>query len=310
MNFACPPSLPLATVRIKRNFVTHPLESNDPSAYFKYLPFIFSKIKALGIDVYFPPNFSMIPLEPLIAPPIGSTIAEIQAHAILVTERARLVDLYDYVQPSMANEHIHALNLKFSAHNASVAQISAIVAANLLVPGTYPPLPIPAPRFTNDDTQLLIAITAVKTQEDRLRELQIKTIGPFIIEMTTTLFLSLGNLFDQHSETDRPEPQSKNGIVRKVLFSLETLCRGESYTHSKVLQTMYETIGRAETVSQANMILDQFDYAKGIFDAYVTRLIIMKLKAYLLTEHILLTSVIAFLIKESCMNSVRSLKRN
>ena len=252
----------------------------------------------------------MIPLEPFIAQPIGSTIAKIQAHAILVTERARLVDLYDYVQPSIANEHIHALNLRLSAHNASVAQISAIVAANLLVPGTYPPLPIPAPRFTNDDTQLLIAIAAVKTQEDRLRELQIKTIGPFIIEMTTTLFLSLGNLFDQHSETDRPEPQSKNGIVRKVLFSLETLCRGESYTHSKVLQTMYETIGRAETVSQANMILDQFDYAKGIFDAYVTRLIIMKLKAYLLTEHILLTSVIAFLIKESCMNSVRSLKRN
>ena len=172
----------------------------------------------------------MIPIEPLLAPPISSPIAEIQAHAISVIERARLVDLYDYVQPFMAVEHIHSLNIKFSTHKASVAQIAALIAANL-VPGPQPPLPIPASRFTYDDTQLLIG----KTQEDHLRELEIKTISPFIIKMTSTLSLSLGNLFDQHSETDHPKPRPKNGFLRKVLFSLETLCRGESYTYSKVL---------------------------------------------------------------------------
>ena len=48
-----------------------------------------------------------------------------------------------------------------------------------------------------------------------------------------------------------------------------SLCRGESDTYSQVFQKMFETIGRAETVSQANMILDQFNYGKGIFGAYV-----------------------------------------
>ena len=78
--------------------------------------------------------------------------------------------------------------------------------------------------------------------------------------MTPTLSLSFGNLFDQHSEIDRSEPRSKNGVLRRVLFSLETLCCGESYTYSKALQSMFDTIDRVDTVSQANMILDQSDY--------------------------------------------------
>ena len=79
----------------------------------------------------------MIPMDPLIAPPIGSSIAEIHAHATALIERARLVYLYDYAQPSMANEHSQALNLKFVTHNASVAQISALIAANMLLVHYY-----------------------------------------------------------------------------------------------------------------------------------------------------------------------------
>ena len=94
------------------------------------------------------------------------TTSRLTATAVL--ERARLVDLYDYVQLSMAAEHIHLLNLQFANHYASVAQIATLIAANLLVPGPHPLFPVPAPRFTVDDSQLLIAITAVNPERDHL----------------------------------------------------------------------------------------------------------------------------------------------
>ena len=256
MNFACPTSLTLAVAQKRRNFTTEPLQANDPTGYTEYLPETWTELINLGITRYFPPNWTLIPEVPLILP-AGATPTVLANHIALVAERLRIKTKYDYVNVPPAVARIEALDRKLEAFN---------LASDLLPPGG---VINPDLIFTVVDTQMMLAMNSSLAKHEGIQSKELTDVGAYLTNMKHTLSPFLAQLIDKNSKSDRPEPRSKNGILRLVLLEFEILCRGDSNTYNTIISGMFNSIGKADNVEQANFVLDQMDYTRNIYQAYI-----------------------------------------
>jgi hypothetical protein len=256
MNFGMPRNLDFAVERKRPNFEQVPLCANEPLRYTFYLASILTMMVAKGIKKHFPRNWSLIPELPLVPVPAGDPAHNDFLAAVAAREAS--ARKYDYNYPSPSKARFEMLEAKMNADTNNQANILA----GLLTDGS--------PRFSTADQTLMATCLGVVNLENKMDQKEIDVVGEFLIFVKNTVSLSLGQLIDTSSESDRPGVERRpNYVLRTFLQRQEPLCRGNSKSYITVLQAIFDGIGKAETVLQATYVLDQVDYFRNIFDSYM-----------------------------------------
>ena len=250
MSFGCPENLAIVRPVPKRNFSTNPLAASDPEGYTEYMPNLMKEIQTLGINSFFPPNFTLNFI-PLLPPPPGATAIEIATHAAQV----RANELADYEFPSVNLLLAQDLNSRLAISNAARQP-----------DGTYPPGTV---IFTRSDNATLISVNLSFTIEENARTREIELIGPFLLKMKDSITVQLSTAIDAASVSDRAIPRRKNSVLRKAIQYLEIVGRGSADTYNPILVKRFNDIGTATNAEEALMVLDQMDMVRTDFKSYV-----------------------------------------
>jgi hypothetical protein len=198
-----------------------------------------------------------MPIPPLVMPPAGDPAAML-AYLTAVATKESLDSKYDYFMPSPSKIRFDQLESKMSAD--TINQLN--VAAGLPDDGS--------PIFVAADQVFMTTCLGVVALETKADQKEIDLIGDFLILVKNTVSLSLGQLIDSASESDRPGIERRpNYVLRTFLEKQEPLCRGNTKNYVGVLQEIFNGIGKAESILQATYVLDQVDYFRNIFQAYV-----------------------------------------
>jgi hypothetical protein len=197
-----------------------------------------------------------MPTPPLIMPPAGDPA--MPAYLAAVAAKEVLAAKFDYFMPSPSKMRFDQLEAKMSADTMNQLNIAAGIPND------------GSPRFVAADQIFMTTCLGVVALETKFNQKETDVIGDFLILVKNTVSLSLGQLIDAASETDRPGFERRpNFVLRTFLEQQEPLCRGNSKNYQGVLQEIFNSIGKAESILQATYVLDQVDYFRNIFQAYV-----------------------------------------
>jgi hypothetical protein len=255
MNFGMPRALDFAVERKRPNFELVPLAANDPLRYTYYLAYIMTMIVAKGLKKFFPPGWSLNPLPPLVMPPVGPLMGP---YLVSVAALNASITRYDFYSPSQSRLRYDTLEAKLNAHSENLVNQAAGH------PDDH------SPQFTAADQGIMDTCLSVLAMETTADQKEMDVVGEFLIFIKNTVSLSLGQLIDTCSISDRPGVERRhNYILRSFLQKQETLCRGNLKTYNAVLHEIFNSIGKAETPLQCTFVLDQVDYFRNILNAYV-----------------------------------------
>jgi hypothetical protein len=173
-----------------------------------------------------------MPTPPLVMPPAGD-LAAMLAYLTAVATRESLESKFDYFMPSPSKIRFDQLESKMSAD--TINQLN--VAAGLPDDGS--------PIFVAADQVFMTTCLGVVALETKADQKEIDLIGDFLILVKNTVSLSLGQLIDSASESDRPGIERRpNYVLRTFLEKQEPLCRGNSKNYQGVLQEILIALAR------------------------------------------------------------------
>ena len=202
MNFGTPAHLDFAIERKRPDFVQSPLCANEALRYTYYLAFIQTLMAAKGIKRYLPPNWSLMPTPPLVMPPAGDPA--MPAYLAAVAAKEVLARKFDYFMPSPSKTRFDQLESKMNSDTMNQLNIAAGIPND------------GSPRFVAADQVFMTTCLGVVALETKFDQKETDVIGDFLLLVKNTVSLSLGQLIDAASETDRP------GFERRPNYVLRT----------------------------------------------------------------------------------------
>ena len=235
--------------------MAHPLGSNDPERYTYYISAVLSEMTTRSIKRYLPAGWSLSPDPTIVPAPPGSP--SFAAYLAAVARKKARAQKYDYFDPSRSTLRQQLLQAKMDAHSNDLVRITAGNATN------------GAPPFTPDDQRLLSTVSGLAKEELAYDKMEIEAIGEYLTYLKTTVNLGLSQIIEKTAEIDRPLYERRPYyVLRTFLFELEPSARCNAKIYIKHLESMFNFIGKADTVQQATFVIEQLLFFRKVFVGY------------------------------------------